>query len=152
MSGRSWLQSFAIITTQPNELIAKIHDRMPAILRERDYDRWLDRGIAEQPPLDLLRPYDAEEMDMRPANPKVGNVCNNGPDMLVCSDSWVSSAGYLTPRTSMFVRSAVRTHPAAPVSLRTPLAAGDHRPSALLVPADEPRRSGPNSERVRPPA
>lgn len=55
---------------------------MPVILHERDYDRWLERGEAECPPIDLLRPYEAEEMSASPCNPLVGNVNNNGPDML----------------------------------------------------------------------
>jgi len=77
-----WLQSYAIVTTAANELMASIHDRMPVILRPRDYDRWLDREPSEQPPLDLLRPLPSDEMEMRPANPAVGNVRNNGPEML----------------------------------------------------------------------
>jgi putative SOS response-associated peptidase YedK len=77
-----WLQSYAIITTAANELMASIHDRMPVILRPRDYDRWLDREPTEQPPLDLLRPFPSDEMEMHPANPAVGNVRNNGPEML----------------------------------------------------------------------
>ncbi len=79
-----WLQSFAILTTGANELTAHVHDRMPVILHPRDYDRWLDRGEAAQPPLDLLRPYEAEEMMAAPCNPAVGNARNNGPEMLVC--------------------------------------------------------------------
>jgi len=77
-----WLQSYAIVTTAANELMASIHDRMPVILRPRDYDRWLDREPSEQPPLDLLRPLPSDEMEMRPANPAVGNVRSNGPEML----------------------------------------------------------------------
>ena len=50
-----WLQTFAIVTTEANELI-RIHPRMPVILHERDYDRWLDREETERLPLDLLRP------------------------------------------------------------------------------------------------
>ncbi len=77
-----WLQSFAIVTTEANELLAWMHPRMPVILHPRDDDRWLDRGETEQLPLDLLRPFDAEEMDMREADPKIGNVRNNGPGLL----------------------------------------------------------------------
>lgn len=82
-----WLQSFAIVTTVANELMARIHDRMPVILHPRNYDRWLTRGIPEQLPLDLLRPFDSAEMEMTPANPAVGNVRNNGPEMLVCPET-----------------------------------------------------------------
>ena len=77
-----WLQSFAIVTTEANELMARIHPRMPVILRPRDYDRWLDRDETERLPLDLLRPFESEEMDMFAANPKVGNVRNNGPELM----------------------------------------------------------------------
>jgi putative SOS response-associated peptidase YedK len=55
---------------------------MPVILHSRDYDRWLDREETERLPLDLLKPYESEEMEMYEANPKVGNVRNNGPEML----------------------------------------------------------------------
>jgi putative SOS response-associated peptidase YedK len=78
-----WLQSFWIVTTEANELLAQIpHPRMPVILHARDYDRWLDREETERLPLDLLRPFEAEAMEMYKANPKVNNVRNNGPEML----------------------------------------------------------------------
>jgi len=64
-----WLQSFAIVTTEPNELLARIHPRMPVILHQQDYDRWLSRDESERPPLDVLRPYEAEGMDMTPGGP-----------------------------------------------------------------------------------
>jgi len=77
-----WLQSFAIVTTEANELMSRIHPRMPVILHSRDYDRWLDREETERLPLDLLKPFESEGMEMYEANPKVGNVRNNGPEML----------------------------------------------------------------------
>ena len=54
---------------------------MPVILHAQDYDRWLTPGL-NQPPLDLLRPYEAEAMTISACNPLVGNVRNNGPEML----------------------------------------------------------------------
>ncbi len=78
----NWLQSYTIITTEANEAMAPVHTRMPVILHPRDYSRWLSREVTEQPPLDLLRPFPADEMERRPANPLVGNVKNNGPEML----------------------------------------------------------------------
>lgn len=75
-----WLQSFAIITTDPNELTAPVHNRMPVILKPDDYDRWLTRED-ERPPLDLLRPYDAEKMRAHPVDPRVGNVRNNESEL-----------------------------------------------------------------------
>lgn len=77
-----WLQSFAIVTTEANELMAKIYSRMPVILREKDYERWLDRDEMERLPLDLLRPFDAEALVMHEADPKVNNARNTGPELL----------------------------------------------------------------------
>ena len=62
--------------------MSRIHPRMPVILHVRGYDRWLDREETERLPLDLLRPYESEEMDVYEANPKVNNVRNNGPEMM----------------------------------------------------------------------
>lgn len=77
-----WMQSFAIVTTEANELMSRIHPRMPVILHPRDYNRWLDREEVDRPPLDLLRPYESEGMEVTEANTKVNNVRNNGPEMM----------------------------------------------------------------------
>jgi putative SOS response-associated peptidase YedK len=71
-----WLQSFSIVTTEANELMSEVHTRMPVILHPRDYDRWISREVTDQPPIDLLRPYESDEMEKHPANPLVGNVKN----------------------------------------------------------------------------
>jgi putative SOS response-associated peptidase YedK len=76
------LETFSIVTTEANELTDPIHDRMPVILHSRDYDRWLNDYDEARPPIDLLRPYESEGMRMTPANRLVGNVRNNGPEML----------------------------------------------------------------------
>jgi putative SOS response-associated peptidase YedK len=84
-SDGTYLETFALVTTEPNELVAQIHDRLALILHPKDYDRWLgidDRGGDPRPPLDLLHPMDSKLMKMTPANPKVGNWRNNGPEML----------------------------------------------------------------------
>ena len=76
-----WLQSFTILTTDANELMAPIHTRMPVILPRRDWDRWLQRQPEERPPVDLLRPFDAGLMERHAVDPRVGNVRNNEPDL-----------------------------------------------------------------------
>jgi putative SOS response-associated peptidase YedK len=76
------LESFAIITTEANELTAPMHDRMPAILEPRDYERWLRRDDAARPPLDLLRPFEAEQMRTWRVDTAVGNVKNNSATLL----------------------------------------------------------------------
>ena len=74
-----WLQSYTIITTEANELMAPVHDRMPVILHSGDFNRWLDREPTEQPPIDLLRPFPADEMEAFEVSTDVGNVKNNSP-------------------------------------------------------------------------
>jgi putative SOS response-associated peptidase YedK len=78
-----WLQSYTIITTDANELMARVHDRMPVILHPGDYDRWLDRDYdPTRPPIDLLRPFPANEMEAFEVSKDVGNVKNNSPELL----------------------------------------------------------------------
>jgi putative SOS response-associated peptidase YedK len=43
----TFLESFSILTTTANELIAPLHDRMPVILRPEDYAMWLDTQIKD---------------------------------------------------------------------------------------------------------
>jgi putative SOS response-associated peptidase YedK len=78
----TWLQSFTIITTSPNELTKQIHNRMPVIVRPEDYEEWLSRVDGEAAPVHLLRPYSADEMVAREAHKDVGNVKNNHPELL----------------------------------------------------------------------
>jgi putative SOS response-associated peptidase YedK len=42
--------TFTVITTDPNEVVQPLHDRMPVIIPENDYDRWLQPGNPERPP------------------------------------------------------------------------------------------------------
>ena len=76
------LETFTIVTTDPNELMETIHNRMPVIVEKRDYDRWLEPGDAARPPVDLLRPYPAEKMVAWPVSARVGNVRNNDAELL----------------------------------------------------------------------
>jgi len=55
-----WERTFAILTGEPNELVASIHDRMTTFLESRDYDEYLARS--ERPPVHLLRILPAERM------------------------------------------------------------------------------------------
>ena len=77
-----WLQSFSIVTTEGNEVMAGVHDRMPVIVQARDYERWLSRDEEQRPPVDLLRPYPAEEMRRWEAHKDVGNVRNDSVALL----------------------------------------------------------------------
>ena len=76
------LETFTVLTTDPNELMETIHNRMPVILEPRDYSRWLDSSDPARPPIDLLRPYPAEKMRSWPVSERVGTVRNNDAELL----------------------------------------------------------------------
>ncbi len=76
------LESFAIVTVEPNEWMAKYHDRMGVILKPKDYQRWLDEGEEHRLPVDLLRPYPEEDMKSWRVSDKVGNAKNNWAELI----------------------------------------------------------------------
>lgn len=83
----SAIHSCTIITGEPNELAAPVHDRMPVILRPEDYDRWLDRRRCDRDELQsLLTPYPAEEMRMQPVSTLVNSPRNDSPECIAAMD------------------------------------------------------------------
>ena len=74
------LASFAIITTEPNLAVAGLSESMPVILDPANYLRWLDLDARD--PMALLKPCPADVLHAWPANPAVGNVRNQGPELL----------------------------------------------------------------------
>lgn len=76
------LHTYTVITTDPNELMEPIHDRMPVIVARRDYDRWMAATDPAHLPVDLLKPYPAEEMKAWKVSSAVGNVRNNNPSLV----------------------------------------------------------------------
>ena len=78
------LFTFAVLTCPPNDVVAPLHDRMPVILRPRDYARWLTPAdVKPDDVADLLVPYPAQEMAAQVVSPLVSNVANDGPELLV---------------------------------------------------------------------
>ena len=68
-----------IITTEPNELMRPIHDRMPLILPESVYERWIDSAVIDPAELSkLLRPFEARRMDAYPVSPYVNSAAHEG--------------------------------------------------------------------------
>jgi putative SOS response-associated peptidase YedK len=78
-SSGEWVRTFAIITTDANELVAEIHDRMPLILAPTDYTRWLSD---EPDPGDLMRPFPAELMRIWTISPRVNKPENDDPSIV----------------------------------------------------------------------
>ncbi len=74
------IDSCAIITTEPNKLVADIHNRMPAILGRQDHKAWLDPDLQDPQALDtLLKPYEPDAMTATPVSAHVNNPRNDDP-------------------------------------------------------------------------
>ena len=78
------IESCSILTTTPNSLLADIHDRMPVILRQENYDLWLDPGFKDVKALaEVLAPFDAAQMRSFPVSTRINAVTNDDPDCVV---------------------------------------------------------------------
>jgi putative SOS response-associated peptidase YedK len=86
------LYSLAIVTGQPNELVATVHDRMPVILHPDDWDAWLDEAARPAELRPLLRPYPAAELQMYPVSPAVNTVRSQGAELLLPLSRWSAAA------------------------------------------------------------
>ena len=72
----------AILTVAANATVAPIHDRMPVILPEAAFDRWLEcRGGSAEGIGDLLEPEPADLLEILAVNPKVSNYRNEGSEL-----------------------------------------------------------------------
>ena len=77
------LRTCTIITTQPNELMTSIHNRMPALLPPDALDSWLDPDVQdEQELLHLLGPYPTELMTARPVSRMVNDVRHDSAELI----------------------------------------------------------------------
>jgi putative SOS response-associated peptidase YedK len=70
------IETFTIITTAANDLLAPIHDRMPAIIDPPDEEAWLG---APAPPLELLRPHSSQDMIAYPVSTWVNSPAHDDP-------------------------------------------------------------------------
>ena len=75
------LWTCTVITTEAADDLGHIHDRTPLLVPRQDWDRWLDPTV-EDPGDDLLVPAVAGRLDAWPVSPAVGNVRNNGPQLV----------------------------------------------------------------------
>ena len=74
------LLSCTIITTDAPGTLGEIHDRMPLLVPEADWDRWLDPDVPADEQL-LVRPPDVDCIRTREVSTRVNNVRNNGPEL-----------------------------------------------------------------------
>ncbi len=82
-SSGSPVLSCTILTTESNDLTSDVHDRMPVILAEPDWDVWLQPEQQDASSLlPLLTPYPSDEMQMQPVSTYVNNARHEGPACL----------------------------------------------------------------------
>lgn len=82
--GGEVLDTCTILTTEANEVLRPVHDRMPVIIHPEDYELWLAAGERERATLrDLLRPYPADEIACYPVSPLVNSPGNRGAELIV---------------------------------------------------------------------
>ena len=79
----SEIESCTILTTEPNEMMQPLHNRMPVILLPGAYDRWLRREAQDEGELQsLLRPAPAGLLAAEPVTHFVNNPRNEGPECI----------------------------------------------------------------------
>jgi len=61
--------TYTMLTTEPNELIREVQDRMPVLLDPSDYDAWLSPSSSERDLIPLLTPYPSERLKIEDAGP-----------------------------------------------------------------------------------
>jgi len=74
------VESFTVVTTEPNDLVADLHHRMAVILDPADEETWL-HGSPEAA-ADLLEPHSAGEMTAYPVSTRVNSPGNDGPELI----------------------------------------------------------------------
>ncbi|QGX94319.1 SOS response-associated peptidase [Haloplanus rallus] len=74
------VESFAVVTTEPNELVSDLHHRMAVILDREAESTWLHGSVEEAAA--LLEPYPAAEMETHPVSQRVNDPRNDAPDLI----------------------------------------------------------------------
>jgi putative SOS response-associated peptidase YedK len=78
-----WLRSCVIVTTDANDLLAPVHDRMPVVLPASAWDQWLDPTVHDPEALGaLLRPAPDDLFEVYPVSKRVNSAANNDPTLL----------------------------------------------------------------------
>jgi len=83
------LETCAVITTEPNQLMQPIHHRMPAILPASAGERWLDPTAKPAGLRELLATFPASEMQARPVSSRVSSVVNDDAGCIAMADTQV---------------------------------------------------------------
>ena len=76
------LTSYTIVVCAPNPVTAAVHDRMPVILGDHDWERWLGGSHVD----DLLKPLPAEDLQCWPVSTRVNTARNDDPSLILPLD------------------------------------------------------------------
>ena len=77
-----FLITFSIITTDPNALIAPIHDRMPVILSEENEQKWINKETVIDNLNMMLGSYSQKDFEIYQVSNEVNNPANNFADLI----------------------------------------------------------------------
>ena len=83
------VSSCAIITTTANEVVGKLHDRMPAILPAEAHAAWLDRRADRVQLMSMLVPFPAAKTKTYPVSSHVNQPNVDTPDLITRVDAEV---------------------------------------------------------------
>ena len=84
-----WLASVAIITARASDRLGQIHDRMPVVVEPADWADWLDPDLTDPAAARQLLTVAGDRLVGHPVSAAVGNVRNNGPELVRPVDSQV---------------------------------------------------------------
>jgi len=76
------VRTFTIITTEPNEILQPIHNRMPVIMKPEEEEAWLDPGADPKHLEKILRPYSSNEMEAYAVSKLVNSPKHDSPDCI----------------------------------------------------------------------
>lgn len=103
----SEIDTGAILTTAANDVLRPIHDRMPVVIREQDYDRWLDcRNQEPRDVADLMQPIEDGFFEAVPVSDRVNKVANVGPDNIEPVEPQAASKAAVKPSRAGAAKSA----------------------------------------------
>ena len=78
------MESFAVITTEPNELVTDLHHRMAVVLAPDEETTWLHGDRSDR--ASLLDPHPADEMTAYPVSTRVNDPGNDEPSLVTPAD------------------------------------------------------------------
>lgn len=84
---QEWYKSFTILTTEPNEKVGKLHNRMPVILSKEEEKIWLSGDVPFADLLTLCDPFPDVEMDTYRVSKEINNVRNNHAGLILPENS-----------------------------------------------------------------